>query len=200
MKQKTSIYLLFIALLSGSFMFSTTGCGSDDPAPIIADTTTGGGSNNDFKTEFLKVNGVDIGPITSKKLVQNTGARTTELRVQFGPNYPRITIVHAWDKDIDTIIPREYTPHKFQDYWPDLGYYDVAFSYSEGAPPNDCQYQGYDPDNDGNPPVASEKYELKLIKSKYVSEFGKAQLRCNNSPAKGDDNIAVEGYLIWEEK
>ncbi|MFT5725594.1 MAG: hypothetical protein ACI9JN_002719 [Bacteroidia bacterium] len=198
MKQNRSIYLVLLTILSTAFMWSTTGCSPDDPDPIITDTTSGG-SNNDFKTEFLEVNGVDMGQITSKKIIKNTGSRSTEIRVKFGPNYPSLTLVHEWDTDQDTMVAREYAPAKTSLYLPDLDLYEVGFNYSEGPAPNYCQYQGFDPDNDGEPPVPNEKYELKLIKGKYVSEFGKAQLRCNNSPAKGDDNITVEGYVIWEE-
>jgi hypothetical protein len=191
--------LLGFALLVGlltSISITFTNCGGNDDDPDPKDTTT---TTSKFKAEFLSVNGVryEANQIFKKVIKKNNSY--DRLDVEFGPNYPFIEIDHERSEGGtgDSLVPREYIPASIGFTNENIGY-EVGWYWAVGSAPNNCQYQiplAY------TPSVPNGKYTLSKIDGKYVSEFGRVELKCTNTGANGDDVIVIDGgYLIWKKK
>lgn len=166
-----------------------TSCGPDDSPPVTPRDTTD--DSNGFKKEYIIVDGVRYDADQIKKRVLQGNLRDTTLIISFNnESYPFIMIEHAKVSDGDGMLAHEYTPSRYTHTSERFGY-EVVLWFAEGPGPAYCQnISVYEPS------TPHEKYTLKKVNGKYVSEFGKAQLKCGEG---GGARSTVEGYLIWED-
>jgi hypothetical protein len=186
---KNSGRLMFSLLLVIAISATFLGCNPDEGTPPETKDSV-----PTTQEEYLIVNGVRYEGKDFFKKSYTKQSRFEQLQVQIGPNYPSLTLGHEKKQPDNVLIARDYLPSQVYGYEEDLDIYEVKFYFAYGAKPKHCQYIPpiY--------PVPHEKYSLKKVDGKWVSDFGKANLQCNNKPATGDDKITVEGYLIWENK
>lgn len=189
--KKTAQWTL-VLLLGAGLLTTFTGCNPDEGGGTPS-TDDGGNTQEEYLIiEGQRYEGKDF----YKKTLTKDNSNEI-LIVEIGPkaNYPVLYITQQRKMPENVLVARDYIPNAAASYDPDFDDYTVRMSFGYGPPPNDCFYI---PLSDPSP--AHEKYTLKQVDGKWVSEFGKAQMDCNNKPANGADQIAIEGYIIWENK